>query len=72
MSKTKQNQANPTESIRQRIIKSSIPLTKISKISGIPYFRLRRIVNENTEPTFDEGHLLTNTLNDMFSAIQIS
>jgi len=72
MSKTAQNQAKPTESIRQRIIKSSIPLTKISKISGIPYFRLRRIVNEKTEPTFDEGNLLTNTLNDMISAVQIS
>ena len=72
MSKTTEKQETPTQQLRSRIVKSSIPLSKFAKKAGIPYYRLRRIVNEGTPPTHDEGELMEKTLDVFLSEVSQS
>jgi predicted transcriptional regulator len=69
MSKATKKQESPTEALRSTILSSSIPLTKYADRSGIPYYRVRRIVMGEQLPTLDEGEKLRTTLYDFLANI---
>jgi hypothetical protein len=52
---TKKQSPSPTDDLRSKILATKVPLTSFAERCAINYLRFRRIVNEGSRPTYDEG-----------------